>query len=722
MKLKPKLQHWMPISVGGLALATLLIGGAGASFAQTADLTIATFDTATGTGTDNTAGTGIGWGPSTWAWDAVEGNPSGAVLITARIQPGQDTPLRPRFCINGGNPWYNAGTADFSLYKDIQFDIKWDNTSDITIAQFNNVTTIPITQTNSLGQLILNQPLNQGVPGFDVLICGPTPIGNQGSPFIINTNMPAAAASGWVHMTIPINPSLAGLAGQSGITFNKWINNYSGQCANTAEARFWIDNIVLGGTAGPPPPPTIKVPTKATPGLNVFASTGGIYDRQSAVLRQTAGLSWVGVATPANPVTYSFTIAGYPDSNDCEAWLFLVPNPSALDGAPDWNQTNCVKVRLQGNANSATMHFQYKINENNQQAMYGGGSETRVNASTTNNYYYTAAPGSLPGGPIIEVVSPGVNNITNESGYLGAVTNNGVLGTWRIKFTSDSDVTLIAPNGNSTNFTFPAYNVPYFSEQAAPGMYVYLGMQANNVNAFNQAVVYSDFAISNTAAPFSENFLTNTVLDTTTVWNTGAAAGPQGVRIVPAGSPSWVSWTLPDTGFGLEVSPSLSDPLAWISLTNGPIVPMNGIRSQLVGTNEIPAGSAAFFRLTKRVFTKLQILLPGESPAPNTPTGKTGTPTPQNVGVPFEVIVNAVDASWHKMDGITDQVILSSSTDPSFTWPTSFAVNMVNGTATFDTANLPVAFGTAGSQTVTATDGTDPTKTADTSSAVTVSP
>ncbi len=40
---------------------------------------------------------------------------------------------------------------------------------------------------------------------------------------------------------------------------------------------------------------------------------------------------------------------------------------------------------------------------------------------------------------------------------------------------------------------------------------------------------------------------------------------------------------------------------------------------------------------------KLQILLPGMSPAPGTPSGYTGTPFSQTTGVPFQVIVNATD-------------------------------------------------------------------------------
>ncbi len=62
-------------------------------------------------------------------------------------------------------------------------------------------------------------------------------------------------------------------------------------------------------------------------------------------------------------------------------------------------------------------------------------------------------------------------------------------------------------------------------------------MQANNADAQNQAVVYSNFAITGTAQPFSENFLADSVLDTTNVWTTSMASGPQGVFIAPPALP-----------------------------------------------------------------------------------------------------------------------------------------------------------------------------------------
>ena len=110
-------------------------------------------------------------------------------------------------------------------------------------------------------------------------------------------------------------------------------------------------------------------------------------------------------------------------------------------------------------------------------------------------------------------------------------------------------------------------------------------------------------------------------------------------------------------------------------------------------------------------FTKLQVLVPGETAAPGTASGKTGTPSTEGVGTPFTVVVNAVDANWNVVSS-THTVGITSS-DPAATLPSRAA--LVAGTKTFS-----VTLNTVGSRTVTATDISDGTKTASTSAAITV--
>src|SRR5205814_8953731 len=150
-------------------------------------------------------------------------------------------------------------------------------------------------------------------------------------------------------------------------------------------------NVTLIARAVEVAPPTVIAPIKPTTGLNVFASTEGnsFYDRQEVQSRHPTCLSWIGNATSGNPVSYSFTIKDYPKSPDCEAYMFLVPDPANNEEAPHWNRANCVVAYIQGNNNAATMRFRYKVNESGEQAMYSGGTEARGS--------YTNAPGSWDG-------------------------------------------------------------------------------------------------------------------------------------------------------------------------------------------------------------------------------------------------------------------------------------------------------------------------------------
>jgi autotransporter-associated beta strand protein len=57
---------------------------------------------------------------------------------------------------------------------------------------------------------------------------------------------------------------------------------------------------------------------------------------------------------------------------------------------------------------------------------------------------------------------------------------------------------------------------------------------------------------------------------------------------------------------------------------------------------------------------KLQTLLPGESPAPGTLSGKSGTPLAQTAGISFNLTVNAVDMNWNIVN-VSDTLTLSSN-------------------------------------------------------------
>src|SRR5262249_10831457 len=124
------------------------------------------------------------------------------------------------------------------------------------------------------------------------------------------------------------------------------------------------------------------------------------------------------------------------------------------------------------------------------------------------------------------------------------------------------------------------------------------------------------------------------------------------------------------------------------------------------------ANTSPSITINPGAFSKLQVLVPGESAAPGTGTGKTGTPLGQPAGSAFTVTVNAVDANWNLVSSVGDTVGISSS-DSNATLPANAA--LVSGTR-----NFSVTLNTAGNRTVTASDVTDGTKASNTSSSVAV--
>ncbi|MCY3019383.1 MAG: hypothetical protein NTW87_10210 [Planctomycetota bacterium] len=127
----------------------------------------------------------------------------------------------------------------------------------------------------------------------------------------------------------------------------------------------------------------------------------------------------------------------------------------------------------------------------------------------------------------------------------------------------------------------------------------------------------------------------------------------------------------------------------------------------------LPATDSGLITVVPGAASKLQLLVPGETAAPGTLTGKTGTPNAQAAGTAFNVTVNAVDAFWNRVATVNDTVAISSS-DGTATLPAD--APLVAGTAT-----RSVMLNTAGSWTVTATDVTDGTKTLNTSPPIAVS-
>jgi hypothetical protein len=471
--------------------------------------------------------------------------------------------------------------------------------------------------------------------------------------------------TGWNHVHAYIDPAVPGVDYITGFWLNwPWQTGATNAGAIQGTQTFWVDNVIFTTNLTKPLNPPTATLTPAPPvisGLNITSSGAAQYDRNNIATLNPE--SWVNAT---GPVTYSLTIAKYPGTNyaSYQTHIMLVPSPGT-ESAPDWNEANCVMLDIQNQANGSTVaNFRYKTNQ------------------------------------------PGANAMLYGAGALGSVTStNGALGTWSMTFSDNTNVTITAPTGDTKSFAFP-------DEQAIKDLFsdpvvTYFGAQPNTTTDIGQGIVLSNVKIAGSAFPVNDSFAGKTI-DTNT-WVVRAAQ-PANVFIPVNDSAFILSWTLPDTNFKLQVAPALTGPWTDPGLTNTSI--QGSIKSVTVPWSVLPSRSASFFRFVKPVATKLQVLLPGETAAPGTASGKTGTPTPQPAGMAVNVTVNAVDDNWNLVGYVTDVITITSS-DSSATLPPDAA--LVRGTQTYS-----VTFGTTGNQTVTATDVTDSKKKAGTSASITV--
>ena len=569
------------------------------------------------------------------------------------------------------SPWAQPVTPQMVLFQ--CFNGAWDNSVTINANLYTNIIFDIFVSSND----VVNPNGNFG--GYYVGFV-PTSFDSGKLIQVGFVPIPAEASNHWVHCVLPIPKTLSGdISGVCGVYFQMthWWDQDPAE-PPAAGLTDWIDNLEVEITPGPPPPPptllssTIK---KAVAGVNCIAVVAGspaIDNRYSVCTTNTAGYG----PNSGDTVTYSWNIASFPnDPNGFQAHFFitcgadssLTPNsnggPGPYDSADDWNWGNVIYVAMQANADGAYMNFRYKTNAPN------SGSQFSTNYCTVNS--------SSPIGP------------------------------WSVSFNRSSGlVTLTSPTA-TTNFTMDLPSLALFTDPLA----LTLGGQANDLTGEGQSVVYSSFTATGCATPISDNFATDTQLNTN-IWF-ALAGDVTGVQPVPPTAGLWLTWTRPDGGFSPQTSGSLLTTFADVT----PITTLldMGNRMILIPQSELQGANQNFFRLIQRTFTKLQILLPGETAAPNTPSGKTGTPIAQANNVEFNVTVNAVDDTWHLVSS-SDTVELTDP-DANFivTYPiSSSAQSLSGGTATFT-----VEFFADGTSAITAQDTTDNTKTSATSATIT---
>lgn len=465
----------------------------------------------------------------------------------------------------------------------------------------------------------------------------------------------------WRRFSLPVDQTLANHHNMAVMMFHiwsGWSEEGGTKGGHTGPVTFWIDNFYLEKKTDttPPPPPTLSL-EPATSGLQLIASQAGSQYQRQSIRTVADDKSWVGAA---GPVSYELTIKDAPAVDGFQTHMFLIPN-STGDNAPDWNRPDAVFIGIYSQADGGgNAEFGYKRDQ-----------------------------------------PSGNSQIYNEN-RLATLDSAQIRGTWKVTFNTATDITLSAPDGSSTNFTMAADAAAAFANPLT----VYFGAQPNNLDFIGQGVVLSNVKVTGVATPINDSFTSPDL--NPEVW-AKAADNAAGVFVAGADARYWLTWTLPAVGFSPQTGASITG-APWQELNLAASFKSGTNQTLLVNAPDLPAGPNAFFRMIQRPFKKLQILLPGETAAPGTASGKTGTPDVQGIGVPFNVIVNAVDDNWY-LAGTARDVVNFTSTDASAVLPADTA--LVGGTLT-----LPVTLNDFGTFTLTVTDVTDGTKTGATSAPV----
>lgn len=525
-----------------LCCAAALLAGAAQSARGAADLTVNTFDDES-----STAGFWLWWGgidrQITWdsTMDAAGQSTSGSVKLSFAFDNANSD---NQYCVAvslAGQSAYNGSVVAFPAdYSALEFDVLWDTNSTVAVDQFNN---------------------SQGDPAFNLGIAGV--VANTGGTVdwgggSISYFSPAPTLNGdgkWQHISLPLPLTKPGFAG---IAFKKW--QPTGANGINGTVNIWLDNIKLIGATAPPPAPTMAIQKNAAHGVQIFASAGGQYQRQSIAATSEAAqaLSWID---NPEPVTYSLTIADMPANPNFQVHVFLSPDSGGAN-SPDWNDPNVIFLDIRRNADgTGQATFRYKTNAPNNNDML---------------YFQNNAP---------------------FDGRLATLATPAALGTWSLKFQNNTNITLTGPGNSVTNFTMLAEHAALF--RPASTVTASFGVQPNQTDLIGQSATFSEVKItSGTTTVLDDTFQTAdpTQQVDPALW-TRRMDDVNGITVLTAEAGYVLTWTVPDTGFVLRSTANVTAP-SWTEL-QVPVIQVSGQKRAVISGTNLPAGNLGFFQLVK---------------------------------------------------------------------------------------------------------------------------
>ncbi len=368
--------------------------------------------------------------------------------------------------------------------------------------------------------LEFDMAIQGATPGYNMEISveGPdgTTFGGHVSRWTVGTPTLPNAGAGYVHITLPLSNSVAGNSGTpldpTAGTFRIAFGALAFPTAIDATPEtIDVDNIQIAMNTNPPPiPPPIMNIVRAKPGLRIFEQNSGATYNQEGIATVDNNQSWLG-STPANPTTYKITISSFASVANSALHIQFVQT-AAINPYIVFANANAMDWRIRRDTSGFfSQRISWKTN--------------LINSGTLANV--------------------AVNNVTNTS-------TTGV-GTWTLTFTNDTDGTLTAPDGSTNSFSLPSDMVALFANPVTIG----IGTTPGSAAGYGQFFDISRISITNSVWVDHDDFTLDNTLDTA-LWSPAFSLDAGSVFLVSTNTPYWVTWTVPDDGFGLATKASLT--------------------------------------------------------------------------------------------------------------------------------------------------------------------
>ena len=292
---------------------------------------------------------------------------------------------------------------------------------------------------------------------------------------------------------------------------------FTGAPTNTGLVQIDLCNMILSMDPNYVPPPPTNSIVAVTPGLRIFNQDDTAPWNGEGFSTVDQNQSWVGSATASFPVKYSVNVKEFNTISGFQLAFNFVQNGAPGDVYAIYNDANVMQWRIQS----------------------GGGTS----GFTSSIIWKTNAP---QGGLNSNVVSM-VTTSTNGQG------------NWTLTWTSDTDGSITAPDGSTTNFSIAAAGIA--SDFADP-LIVDIGETPNAAGGYGQYIDLNSIFITNVFGVWeSDDFTTATAFNTNN-WNTGFSYNDGGVHAIvqiTKNTPYFVHWTSPGAGYSLTTKANLAD-------------------------------------------------------------------------------------------------------------------------------------------------------------------